>query len=303
MTVPERAQYYVTLLLRRVMRLGSLPPGRHSHALIQELRRKLERVGDSGQPAGATTGPFWNAKRAEFRRQLLSSDPRRFAELPAVAETMFVDYPPYIELELQRLRRHADWPTRWRNALREPAGLRLPRCPYLPGSSGNRIHHAHHLLAWESATRARIDEMKVVLEFGGGYGGMAALAAALGFCGRYCIYDLPELSALQEFYLRSNDIGGVSCISDFAALNPVDRPDLVIATWSLSETPLPFRRESLARLKPRYWLLAYEKQFDGYDNGAFFSEWCAQNPGWRWQTVPADLIPGKHHYLFGAPAP
>jgi hypothetical protein len=299
--VTAGVQYYATLLRRRLARLGSLPPGRHSRALIRELRRKLGRIGDSGRPSDTAADRFWDAKRTEFRRQLLTRDPRRFAQLPAVAETMFVDYPPYIERELERLRSDAAWETRWQRALHEPAGLRLPRCPYLPSSSGNRIHHAHHLMAWEAATGARIGAQRTVLEIGGGYGGMAALAAALGFRGRYCIFDLPELSALQEFYLRSNDIDGVTCISELDSLASVSEGDLVIATWSLSEMPLPFRRDLLTRLKPRYWLLAYQEHFEGYDNAAFFSEWRAQNPGWRWQTVAADLIPGRHHYLFGAP--
>lgn len=299
MTAFEAVRFYATLVLRRLERLGSLPPGPRLRKLISDLRRTLERIG----PAGVGADPFWDEKRAEFRRQLLTHDPRRFVALAPVAQTMFIDYPAYVAGELGRLRASADWQSRWRPALREPRGLRLPRCPYYPSSSGNRIHHAHHLLAWETFAGRRIGELGSVLEFGGGYGGMAALARALGFRGRYAIYDFPELNALQQFYLRANDIHA-ECLSDYAALQPLGRSntlDLFIATWSLSETPPSFRRELLGRVKPRYWLLAYQDKFQDYDNGTFFREWCGQQQGWRWQTVAADLIPGCHHYLFGAP--
>jgi len=306
----RRMQFYLTLVLRRIGHWAPLPAGSHAQGLIDELRVKLERAGAAAERAGSTDA-YWDAKRAEFRRQLLTQDPRRFASLPPVAETMFIDYPPYVERELERLENSVDWATRWKAALKEPQGLRLPPCPYHPASSGNRIHHAHHLMAWEAFANVKVGDLNTVLEFGGGYGGMAALAHSLGFGGRYYIYDLPELSALQEFFLLSNGIEagspapglGVSCLSDYAALEPLSvsgKLDLFIATWSLSETPIPFRRDLLERLRPRYWLIAYQENFQAYDNDAFFREWCAEHAQWRWKKVAADLIPGRHHYLFGA---
>jgi hypothetical protein len=305
-----KTQFYLTLVLRRLSQWARLPPGPRARRLIGELYRQLGQAEVTAERSGSTDA-YWDAKRVEFTRQLLTHDPRRFASLAPVAETMFIDYPPYVERELERLENSADWTARWKPALKEPQGLRLPPCPYHPASSGNRIHHANHLMAWEAFANAKVGDLRSVLEFGGGYGGMAALAHSLGFRGRYYIYDLPELSALQEFFLRSNGIDagppasglGVSCLSDYAALEPLSQPgklDLFIATWSLSETPIPFRRDLLGRLRPRYWLIAYQENFQAYDNDAFFREWCAEHAQWRWKKVAADLIPGRHHYLFGA---
>jgi hypothetical protein len=45
-----------------------------------------------------------------------------------------------------------------------------------------------------------------IVEFGGGFGSMCRLIGALGFRGRYVIFDLPPVLALQRYYLGLHGI-------------------------------------------------------------------------------------------------
>ena len=68
-------------------------------------------------------------------------------------------------------------------------------------SSNNLLHHAYNLLQLDLHTP--LHKLPTILEFGGGYGSTARLAFRLGFQGTYLIFDLPEFSALQRFYLST----------------------------------------------------------------------------------------------------
>jgi hypothetical protein len=111
----------------------------------------------------------------------------------------------------------------------------------------------------------------------------------LGFTGKYLIFDLPYLSALQQFYLRSLGIpvhsvesfksakSGVLCISELEQLakvlsrNPAANHSLFIATWSISEAPI-YVRESVLSLASQFYsyLIAYQAQFGEVNNIHFF---------------------------------
>src|SRR4029077_4227477 len=138
------------------------------------------------------------------------------------------------------------WRRRWRPALREDSTGLPQRCRYDIRSSGNLIHHAYTLFKFEQSVGKTIDQFSSIFEFGGGYGGFCRLAHRLGFRGTYLIFDLPEFSALQKFFLESLRIPvndgqkrpGVHCISDFADLESrlgVSTDWLLVGLWSLSE--------------------------------------------------------------------
>jgi hypothetical protein len=104
--------------------------------------------------------------------------------------------------------------------------------------SMNLIHQAYHLTQWEQATGKRIEHLNTIVEFGAGYGAMALLCRRLGFEGQYIIYDLPEFSLLQEYYL--SQFGMI----DKMEWNPAEKPkdaDLFMALYSISEVPFEDR--------------------------------------------------------------
>ncbi len=157
----------------------------------------------------------------------------------------------------------------------------------------------------------------LIVEFGGGCGGLCRLLHRLGFRGAYVIFDLPEVSALQRFYLGHQALAvappddvlpsrGVVTIADPARLATLlrERPRgraAFIACWSLGESPLDLR----ARLLPLVegfddFLIGYTERFIDIDNHAGFAAWGAWLPGHAWHDVPLPHLRKAEWYLFGA---
>ena len=180
-------------------------------ALVAELRRRIEALDVSSAGADQPSERIWRRFIEQFCDAMAREDPRAFLRWPTIAKAMFVSNQPYLSLELLSLRSRRDWRHRWRPALREsPVGHPLPFWA-LPWSSGNLIHHAYHLAQFEARTGQAAEQFPAVFEFGGGYGSMCRLFHQLGFSGRYVIYDLPQFSALQAFYLGSLGLPLVDC--------------------------------------------------------------------------------------------
>jgi hypothetical protein len=302
--------YLLNKLLRKLAQRALPAPTDRQRALIEELRDQIRSI-DQGDANGGSA-PYWLSKRRQLRQKLLSEDPRLFQTFPVITETMFIDAPPYLAHEYDQLKGSSEWSDRWRPALHTSDVLRAPPCPYYPGSTGSNIHHAYHILEFEKATSLRAGGFQRIFEFGGGFGGMCRLVHRLGFAGRYFIYDFPEFGALQRFYLSMNDIPltsfdstgpGATCFSEDSRIEHAFVPaqsDLFIASWSLSETPLDFRRRVLEKVKPSAWLIGFQDYFDGFDNLEFFSEWTRANPRWQWKLTRIAHHPGQQqYYLFG----
>ena len=169
------------------------------------------------------------------------------------------------------------------------------------------IVHAFHLLQLHNATRLNFDQLKLVIEFGGGYGSMCRLFRQLGFKGAYVIYDLPEFSYLQEFYLQGLGLpvarlidqdlkaGYNYLVTDTARLKQVSpKPgssSLFVATFSLSESPDQLRQDILSLMQDcHYYLFAYQSKFDEVDNIAFFEEYAQKMSDVRWMHRVCDLF-------------
>jgi GT2 family glycosyltransferase len=224
----------------------------------------------------------------------------------------------YIEPELEHLKQAHDWSGRWSQAIVEvEAGHPSPFRSY-PLSSGNLIHHAYHLCRFEQTTGTSVDSFDLIFEFGGGYGSLCRLFHNLGFTGHYVIFDLPEFSYLQKFFLKlvglpvqtaelsASDKPGICTLSDLAelkkllpALNKRAQRSLFVATWSLSEASVEFRQQILELASPfDAWLLAYQSRFGEVNNESYFAELAAQKREFRWRHLPIEHIP-KQFYLIG----
>jgi hypothetical protein len=109
-----------------------------------------------------------------------------------------------------------------------------------------------------------------ILEIGGGYGDMCSVVHDMGFEGQYTIFDFPEIHQLQKYYLDKNGVTDVKYVTDWEDL---EKYDLVIATWSLSEIPLELRENIMSKIgNSTNWLVAYqENAFSGtLDNSEWF---------------------------------
>jgi hypothetical protein len=263
--------------------------------------------------------PLWEANRDELRGLLATGDPAGFLRWPPVRRTMVKRNHGPVVLEWRWMRRRSDWP-RWRAALRETT-LGHPRpFPRMPTTSGNALHLAYHLRRFEDATGVRPETATFILEFGGGYGGTCRLLHRLGFRGTYAIFDLPEVSALQRFYLAHAGLAvrrwedtpaegpGVATLSNLEALprliaaRPAG-PTLFIATWSLGETPMSLRDPVLAAVAGfDAFLFGYSARFGDTDNRAMFGRWRATLPGHVWRELALPHLGKAEFYLFGARA-
>ncbi|MBV8817551.1 MAG: hypothetical protein JO022_04285, partial [Acidobacteriaceae bacterium] len=150
-----------------------------------------------------------------------------------------------------------------------------------------------------------IRDFAVIVEFGGGYGEMRRIVDRLGFAGRYIIFDLPELNALQRFFFSTNAVPSTMTVSDVQAVAAALESEslrprkLLIATWSFDEIPLELR-ESWAGLLAGFdaFLIAYQANFEGLDNQSFFEAWQGLFPRIVWKACPIPQLKDSY-YLFG----
>ena len=308
---------------RDAWRIASAVVARHQRATVQDRQIQKQRLRDTIKALttlgndNPSAAPAWRDFAAQLRMNLLERNPDFFLRWDVIADTMFVFDAAYIATELRCLRARRDWATRWRPVIREDAaGAPTPYLWY-PHSSGNRIHHAYHLSVFETSTKTAVTDYDVIIEFGGGYGSLCRLAHKLGYKGTYIIHDLPELSALQTFYLGalglriSDSVSGaltsksIACCSDLAELLNVNVKKLpgtrvlFIATWSLSESPLE-TRESLKELcgSCTAHLIAYQHAFRGIDNASFFDRWAQSLRTFEWHHQEMSHLSGNS-YLIG----
>lgn len=290
-------------------------------SLAEEMKKTVAGIVGASRNKVAVDGN-WLSNDDRLCQRILTSDPVDFLKWDVIARTMVVGNADFVPDELAFLRALPDWKSRWEKALNESPVGSPDLFPGFPSSSGNLIHLAYHLANYEQKHGRKISDSSFVLEFGGGYGGMCRLAHNLGFKGKYVIFDLPPLSALQRFFLKMNGISAehevgsswkaetVLCSSDFGQLKAVlaAQPDLggasFIATWSLSESPVALRRDLLPLVAQfRSFLVAYQGLFGEVDNDAFFKDWSASMTAVDWTQWKIPHLPNQrykdNYYLMG----
>lgn len=286
--------------------------------LIRELKTTFRNFPNLETTNCSFSEKEWINNVYRLRELVLNEDPREFLRWDVILRTMSVTHASYLIPELKYLKSCFDWKSRWSKAIEEsPSGHPMPHWQY-PRSSGNLIHHAYHVARFEEKTTTRVDSMNFILEFGGGYGSMCRLFYKLGFQGKYVIFDLPEFSALQEFFL--NSIGttvhpidsfkivknGAFCISDFEQLkailsNHVEVSNsMFIATWSISEAPI-YLRNAFLHLTSSFkaFLIGYQDRFGEVSNIDFFKDWAVARGDIEWWDWRIEHIPNHNRYLAG----
>jgi hypothetical protein len=279
---------------------------------IEELRRVIRPMPSIDLHGGTPAANEWAANRAELRSLILHSDPRAFLSWNVIRRTMLVDGADYVGTEYTAIHKQND--PRMIAAMEDNAIGRPPASRWQKTSSDNLIHHVYALSRFEAATGVPIDSLSTIVEFGGGYGSLARAIFKLGFKGRYVIFDLPEFSALQQFYLgllglpvrkgnaQAAETPSISCVTEMNQIEATlggSAPSLLIAMWSLSETPLSLREKFLETVgAAENYLFAYQDKFGEVDNLEYFQSIGQNTSRARWKRIPIDHQPG-HHHLFG----
>jgi hypothetical protein len=237
---------------------------------------------------------YWSAKRQELLHNIINDDITKFLSWNVMTETMYVVNSPYAFYEHSFLAM-----SRYKTCLvASPVGGPSASACH-PQSCDNHIHTAYHLLKFESLARMPIEANKSVIEFGGGYGCMANIVKHVSPGTKYYIYDFPEFSLIQKYYLEQNGIHDVVFVNDIEKIDKNDF-DLLIATWSLSESPAEVREKFMRYVTPRNFLIAFQQKFEKVDNEVFFSDMVKLFPNVNWMSERASHLPQVQLYLIGA---
>ena len=298
-----------------------LPPIDQEKAGIEALRTEVHRMPPLKIRDGSSSEESWRNNLCRLRELILSRDPRGFLRWDVIAQTMYISNARYIQEELAFLQQRTDWKSRWQKAIRESSvGCPMPYWQDLR-TSATQTHHAYHLARLEEKTATSVSDMDYVCEFGGGYGGMCRLMHNLGFNGKYVIFDLPEFSALQRYFLTAlkftvspihdskTVVTGAVCISDLEQFRELligaagKSNPLFIATWSISEVPVNLRASILPLISSfKTVLIAYQNQFEQTDNVEFFRDWRESQKNKTWHHWPIEHLP-HNYYLIGQTTP
>ena len=284
--------------------LGDYPPPALSHT--QELLQELAAA------QGAAAGAEWAAFSVAISDALRQQGADGFLRLAPIAKTVHSRQRSLAPRYLAYLLRSAHFTPTLQKALTEsPVGQPLVN-PYYPWSSPLLVQHGYHVVRLLEATDFDLTRIRLVTDFGGGYGSFCRLLRNLGYRQRYLICDLPVMCALQRFYLRNVFPSGadgqppdnVQWLSgDMQATlrreTAQASPALFVATWSLSESPLAVRNEVAPALPGyAYVLCAYQRTFGAHDNHAYFTALAQSLPQFEWRHAECPVY-ANNFYLIG----
>jgi hypothetical protein len=284
---------------------------------VVDTCRSLE--GSSNHAVGRVE-ELWTDFQGQIRRQLIDHTPAAFLRMQPIGDLLGLGNTAVAQRAWRFLRRSPRWP-RYRQVLKEDTVGRPVRFLWMPSTSGCQVHHTSHLASFEEQTGTPVEQLRLIVEFGGGYGSFCRQVHRLGFKGKYLIYDLPELSALQQYFLGSLDFplltaeqwadtaaaSGVGFINELADLRRVVaslqtagvKPSLFVATWSISESPAPLRDEVLEIVKAfEHFLMAYQAEFGSVRNTEFFNRWITSRPDReQWKHYPIPINPTSQYLI------
>ena len=252
------------------------------------LRAKIKKINES-EPLGTSS---WENNRKLVRSEILNSDINNFLNWEVIQKTMFYEAP---EVEYKKVVENQ----KLLNGVIE-SKIGNPKPYFLnKNTSGNLIHHAYSLSYFLDVSK--LDNINRVIEFGGGYGSMCRLFRNMEYKNEYVIFDLPEFSALQEFYIGNIDknyLNNTVFTGDENLVKNQCAGTLFIATWSFSEIPLALREHLLKYLSFDYCLIAFQSNFDGIDNVEYFYNFKSLYENIEFNITPIEHLPG-HYYLVG----
>ena len=161
-----------------------------------------------------------------------------------------------------------------------------------PFTSGNKIFQTYHLKKYNDFTNSNLNKFDLIFEFGGGYGNMANTFKKINKKIKYIIFDTPEVSLLQYYYLKRNGVdvslnynkdSKVILLSSITKLRKLinnfkKKKKLFIANWSLSETPINFRDNfNFIFNNFDYQLISFQRNFENINNLNYFKKVNLEN--------------------------
>lgn len=263
---------------------------RMSEAEVREAFGRLPPLPD--KPSRPNT---WGSYRRSIRDHAKNDEIAEFLRWGTIQATMFVGNEPFVHQEYAALRLHDI--RRWDIAIREDLFGKPDRLPWMIYTSGNMVHQAYHLMQWERVTGVEVGSLNRIVEFGGGYGAMAWIVNRLGFKGEYVIYDIPEMSILQRYYLSNVGIPVTLHVTDGVEFPTPPEADLLISCHALGEAPDDLRKAFLEHPFKSY-LIASQAAWDGNDLNSYFDELATNRYDLKWDVWESPILE-DHYYWIG----
>ncbi|MFA6006374.1 MAG: hypothetical protein WC764_01455 [Candidatus Paceibacterota bacterium] len=268
----------------------------------EKLKMEIVQINSAREKEAGSANEKWQKNLAELRYHIhIGDDPSKFISWPVIQRTMFCSSSV---CELHELQKNQNWLNVYKHALSESPVGNPPHYPWYPWTSGNTVHHLYNLSQLLDRTDFNLARCNSIIEFGGGYGNTCRILYRMGYTNRYVLYDLPEFSALQGFYLGVNKLlkdNRIELVSSETELTSTAQKDLglLIALWSLSEAPLEVRDTFMKVIgHPEYILVAYQEQFGGIKNREYFDEFKKKLGAYIWTEYPITHAKGQW-YLVG----
>jgi hypothetical protein len=254
---------------------NSSGPSRLSAPIFPDFNPRSEMAQKMFNAKMIEDDSYWSTMREVFAHDLKTLPMERFKVWASVLSIPFMTRIRCVEYTSMALKAAAEDP-RFENALLEP----MIGCDEQDfkeqfsvfdnfNTTGNRIAAVCHLLSC-GYTPADLEKMDTIIEFGAGIGELCDVIHKLGFKGKYIIYDLPEVGAIQKWY--HGQLGHKNVVHT-ADLEDLQIADLCIGTWSLTEMPIELRNKILSKtVGTKNWLLAYSNQIFGIDNNEWVND-------------------------------
>lgn len=213
----------------------------------------------------------------EILKLLLSQNLQNFLRKNFIQKMFFLHNRLFVYSELKELKNSKEWNKYNKLLIEDNVGNPIRYFLYF-NSSGNRINHVYHLYLLEKELNINLKKDIInILEFGGGYGCMARIFSKINTNIRFQCFDTEYVNLLQYYYLKHNNLDvGFSKKYPFFLTSKISKLkkkyDLFIANWSLSETPIHFRKKFLTQINnSKYIFISFQEVFEDIDNIKYFT--------------------------------
>ncbi len=253
-----------------------------------------------------------------FNKQIFkiikNRDLKNFLRYSFIQKMFFVHNRFFILKELNNLKKDKKWALYKRILVEDSVGNPVRYFLY-PKSSGNQINHVYHLSILINSLNLDLKKVNHVYEFGGGYGCMARIFSKINQNVKYTIFDTKLVNLLQYYYLKQNglDVGFnknhkflLTNKFKFTKKKPVPN-SLFIANWSMSETPLDFRKKIIFEMNNyENILISFQESFENINNLIYFKNLQSDlQSNYNFKLILNNFYKGniikreKHYFLIG----
>lgn len=280
-------------------KINKIPLSETDPIISNEIKSQAQRIKNVESKEKAETK--WISFKTAIKKHIINDNINGFIFWPEILYNMH--YTPSIK-EIKYLKNRPTWPS-YKKAI-QIVSNKIKQIPFFayPNANENSIRQAYSFENFLQQTKIPLTKIEQIFEFGGGYGSMCTIINRLGFKGDYIIFDWPELSIIQKYYLSQEKVplNNINFVNDLDQAKGIlkNKPTLLIATWSLSECSFDLREKILNLVKPDYILIGYQKDFAGLDNQKYFATFQEKMNDYDWISMDFDYIPSqKNKYLFG----